>query len=409
MTPGPNALLIASLFTAAELPAAGEAAPAAPASPTAPAATAEPSVLGPSDAGILAAEPAAANVLDSKGEGIDEGADTFGFSLAGLGVEPTWSGYGDLIYTQPTGDDADPGTFDLTHFNPIIGARLGDRARTELELELEHGGSEIKVEYAFFDYEFVPGLSTRVGKFLVPIGRFNDVLHPSFRWPQITRPAMFRDVVPEVWSDVGAELFGDAELSSSTSIEWTVYAVNGLGGGKLAAIAANDEPIRKLRDNVVDQNADKGLGARFVLELFQDAEHGELAIALSGYTGALDPDGALRLTIADAALSSRLGPVHVEAEYAQSFLGPDDDAFQAHTHGVYLQAGVPVGPIEVIARWDQVLNRPGLGAAAWRRELVPTLKYAPQPFWSVRAEAQLPIVEEELGDPTWSGMVAFSF
>ena len=187
----------------------------------------------------------------------EESEQSFGATLDALGVEPTWSGYGDLVGSI---DEEGESTFDQTHFNPIIGARLGKSARAELELEIEHGGEEFKAEYAFFELELAEPLSLRAGKFLIPIGHFNDVLHPSFRWSQISRPSMFREVIPAVWSDVGVEAFGRVRLGTSASFAFAAYVVNGLGMREGLERAAQEEPVRKLRDTFVDMNADKGLG-----------------------------------------------------------------------------------------------------------------------------------------------------
>ncbi len=303
--------------------------------------------------------------------------DTFGDALAQATRAVTWSGYADLALRA----DASGGlTFDVGHVNPILGARLGERTYAEFELEYEHAGSVVTVEYAFLDWRASRAFTLRAGRFLVPIGTFNDRLHPSFRWQQVSRPAMAWRVVPAVWSDVGVELFGDLDLAPSTVLSWAAYVGNGLGG---ELDPTDADAVRDLRDNAVDDNRDKGVGGRLTVRHFAGAAR--LRLDLSGTTGAVAPDGGDRVSILDAAAELGLGVPTLRAEAARSLV----DGVR-WMDGAYVQGSLLLGRWEPALRWD--LTRPGPlvsageGAAPLDR-LVGSVKVVLEPQWNVRAEA----------------------
>lgn len=320
--------------------------------------------------------------------------ETFGHLLVDLRQAVTWSAYADFAVVLPADG---PVTFDASHFNPILGAQVSKQLWAELELEIEHAGKVVKVEYGFLDWRAGPAFTLRTGSFLVPFGAFNDRLHPSFRWPQVSRPAMVVDVVPAVWSDVGIQAMGDIDLASAWTASWSLYAINGLGG---TWAAGEQPPLRDLRDNVLDNNADKGLGARLGATALVGASR--VRLDLSGYTGALDDDGATRLNLADVALDAELGPAVLRGEAAVSSLGS-----QLWRTGLYAQAGVRVGRVEPTLRWD--LTRDLQGDSAVELGGVASAKVTLTPMWNVRAEVSVDLDDPLAARPEVGAMSAFFF
>lgn len=334
-------------------------------------------------------------------------ASSFGLALSALGVEVFWSGYGDVVATVTEGNAF---TFDLSHFNPIIGARIAEIWRAELEIEFEHA-STLRVEYAFVEVTPAPSLSVRAGRLLMPIGRFNSELHPSFRWNQISRPAMFRDVVPGVWSEIGVAAMGTWRPSTLAELSYEVGAFNGLGYRAGFDGTTQAEPFRAMRDNVLDTNSDKAFAGRAGARLRPGRAFGEVTIGLSGYTGTVDPENVLRLSLVDVDLSLKLGKVVVRGEVAQTFFGAGRESSTPFQRGLYLEAYVELGRVVVGARWDYVFARPYLGAHVLTNAFVLSALYAPRPFLSLRLEVSqpfvgLPLVRQPL---TASAMLAFSF
>ena len=334
-------------------------------------------------------------------EAIDqlEEAHRFAQALTQFQSSVTWTGYGDLTVTYKPGEVFQ---FDAAHFNPILGARLSDRIWAELELEFEHSGSEIKVEYGILDYRIGSGATVRMGQFLVPIGQFNEILHPSFRWNQVSRPAMFRSIIPAVWSDVGLQMFGDVSPGTFATLGYNLAVINGLGvhSGDVFD-ATGSEPLRGLRTNRRDSNMDKALVAQGRVRLGRGEPVGDTTVRLSGYTGAVSEDESDRLTLANVALESRLGPVKINAEGSKTLL--DGASLE---EGLYALASVEHGRTAVGARWDHVTTSMNT-APVTMDAAVGSVKYAPHLLWNLRAELAYPL--ESDAKPVISGMSAFYF
>lgn len=330
----------------------------------------------------------------------EEQAGSFGAQLSALGLDATWSGYGDLIFwARPA-----PATFDSSHFNPVLGARIGERLHAELELEIE--GEGVRAEYAFLDLTLSRALVVRMGKMLMPIGQFNEVLHPSFRWNMISRPAMFHEVMPAVWSSVGLELRGTAEPARGLSLNYAAFVVNGLAAER----GALSGPLvaRSGRANPVDNNSDKMVGGRFGLTLGTGPRSATLGV--SGASGALDAAASRRWSVLDVDLQVRFGPFTLWGEAAQSFLGPDSDPLRSFERGAYLLADWAFGRLHLDLRWDWAETARGDGARDEVHQLAPGLLFRVSPLWSVRLEAGLDLRGDAAERLVRLGaMAAFSF
>lgn len=334
-------------------------------------------------------------------------AASFGLALSALGVEVFWSGYGDVVATVTEGKGF---TFDLSHFNPIIGARIAEIWRAELEIEFEHA-STLRVEYAFIEVTPFSSFSVRAGRLLMPIGRFNTELHPSFRWKQISRPAMFRDVVPGVWGEIGLAVMGTLRPSSLAELSYEAGVYNGLGYREGFDGTTQLEPFRAMRDNVLDNNTDKAFAGRLGARLLPGRALGEVTVGLSGYTGAVDPANLQRLSLVDFDVSVKLNKLVVRGEIAQTFFGVGSTNASLFQRGLYLEAYVDLGRLSLGARWDYVFARPYFGAVVITNAFVLSALFAPRPFVSIRVEVSqpflgLPLARQPL---TGSTMLAFSF
>ncbi|RMG19385.1 MAG: hypothetical protein D6729_05430 [Deltaproteobacteria bacterium] len=317
------------------------------------------------------------------------------------------SGYGETILRI----EEDSATFDMWHFVPIIGVQVGDNARAEIELEFEHGGEEQLVEYAFFEYLPAPEFALRVGKILVPIGMFNARLHPSFRWNQVDRPAMFNEVVPAVWSEVGLQAYGRVSLGPRARFEYDLWVTNGLGYEEGVDLSSRRAFVRKLmRDNLRDNNLDKAVGLRSGLDIRSGGGLVHVQSGLSFYTSAVDVDGAERLSIADFDLSVQIGPARLRGEVAQSFWSVGNGSSIAPLErGAYLQGAVDIDQWTLAVRWDYTFERPGMGPVELHNALVPTVRFSPDALWSIRVEIELPLNQAISDIPEADLMLSFSF
>lgn len=348
------------------------------------------------------APPPAAGPAQGSTAKPDEGL-RFGQALQLLNIETTWTGYGDLVMTAAPGEAI---TFAASHFNPILVARVFEKLSVEMELEFEPGA--FKAEYLLVDYSPFEWLSLRGGQFLMPFGKFNDTLHPSFRWNMTSRPLMFSEVVPAVWSDVGLQVRGRHRLSGALNVEWQLYAVNGLQRSAMdfAAEDPSSTIVRSMRAAPLDNNADKAFGGHLSLLLFRGRDFGAAELGFSAYTGAVDPVGAWRLTMFDVDASLTLGPVLLRAEAAQTFLNREKSALVAFERGVYAQAVLRLWGFNLALRFDWAETRPGGLALKAQRQLATSLGYALNRFMTLRFEVGLPFPRVE---PTYTGMVSFTF
>lgn len=354
------------------------------------------------DAGV--AEPEVDLLAEAPEPGAaSELAKTFGEALSLLKLEATWSGYGDVVLAFVPDK---PPTFLMTHFNPILSARMGEHVSAEIELEFEPG--KFLAEYALVDFTPHRAFTVRLGRFLIPIGQFNEVLHPSFRWNMVSRPLMHRTVSPAVMSSVGAQVRGAVPVGAGATFDYAVYVVNGMGGG--AEFTSNAEVARNLRrEDLEDNNADKAFGARAGVRLFADRQVGSTQLGVSFYSGAIDPRAAYRLTIADVDASLKLGPLLLRGEFAQSFLGPEGTLIPFES-GVYVQASAMIWKLDVAARFDWARERPFALTPLNKRALVASVAYRAFTYWSARAEVSVPVVDGSSDfRPTVNVMAAFSF
>ncbi len=404
--------------------------PTPPTTPTAPPPTAPPpSTTPPAAPATPGTEEPEENLLaningdeDPNTKQLDT-SKSFGTTLRFFGIETNWSGYGDFVVEAVPHEKEL--TFDASHFNSVFSVRMSDTLSGELELEFEHGGGEINVEYAMVDWAPFEGREfvVRTGKFLVPVGRFNEQLHPSFRWLQIGRPLMMNEVIPVEWSDVGIQVRGQVKRGT-VAFDYAMFAVNGLGEhpgaegeGEVDEEGEEGGFIRGLRSNQLDSNYDKGLGGRAALT--SGTGHNAVSLGLSGYTGRVsalgDAAGPERLTIIDVDLHARQGGLVINGELAQTFFGSKSNGyFQKFERGAYLQLGYTFGKTTIAARYDYettgVQDEGLVGALEDHQAGALTLKYAPAPSWSVRAEVVQPLSPSDETDNTaFAAAITFVF
>ena len=168
--------------------------------------------------------------------------------VAGQGLMVT--GYADFEANFTNIDDTDNSNFffDNHHFNVIL---IGDLVKDLFvagEVEYEHAGEEIALEYAYFGYTGIKNLRILAGKFIVPFGRFNKDLHPTVINKMPDRPHGFRNILPQTYNDVGLWVSGGAPLNmDGTRVVWDGFIVNGLmgdDGGDIRGGRGNDRESR---------------------------------------------------------------------------------------------------------------------------------------------------------------------
>ena len=128
------------------------------------------------------------------------------------------------------GQDGSDFFFDNHHFKFVaLGDIYGD-VFAGAEVEYEHAGEEIALEYGYLGYAGIRNLRIIAGKFIVPFGRFNKDLHPTWINRMVDRPHGFSNVFPNTYSDVGIWVSGALPLGSANRVVYDAFVVNGLMG-----------------------------------------------------------------------------------------------------------------------------------------------------------------------------------
>ena len=172
-------------------------------------------------------------------------------------VSPAWSqalmvtGYGTMEYIHPQGGGK---TFDAHNLNLIVIGKLRGDLFAAAEIEYEHGGEEIALEYGYLAFTRWRYLNVVAGKFIVPFGTFN-VNHPAWMNKVPGRPFGFDRVLPATYNDVGLMVRGGLPAGYLNRVTYDIWVVNGLAG-------APGGDLRGMRDNLLDVDNSKSFGGR---------------------------------------------------------------------------------------------------------------------------------------------------
>lgn len=150
----------------------------------------------------------------------------------------------------------DTNSFSMVQFNPMFHFQYSDKVLFEAELELateSDGSTTTEVEYSQIDYLVNDNLTLVLGKYLSPIGQFQERLHPTWINKLPNAPAGFAHGEAQPLTDVGVQARGGIQTGSGI-FTYTVFAGNGPqpGHGSL-----------ELEGFGNDNNDDKAFGGRF--------------------------------------------------------------------------------------------------------------------------------------------------
>lgn len=170
----------------------------------------------------------------------------------------TISGYAHVGYQDA---EDGKGSFTFGSFSPIFLFQLGDDIlfEAELELELEDGETEVKLEYAQIDWSFHDNATLVAGNFLSPFNIFQERLHPAWINKLPTMPLMYQHhggFLPT--TELGVQLRGGINFGSSSKVEYSLYLVN----GPTLAIEGHEAGSLEFGENFSDNNDNKAFGFR---------------------------------------------------------------------------------------------------------------------------------------------------
>ncbi len=151
-------------------------------------------------------------------------------------------GYGEALYRSFAGRTDE---FDLLRAVLYVGYKFTPNWVLNSEIEFEHGGEEVAVEFLTLDYLWRPEVNARAGLVLIPMGFLNE-LHEPTTFLSAERPQTERRILPATWGETGAGVFGDAG-----PVAYRAYVVTGLDGSDFDA-----EGIRAGRQGGVESKAE---------------------------------------------------------------------------------------------------------------------------------------------------------
>jgi hypothetical protein len=240
-----------------------------------------------------------------------------------------------------------------------------------------------EVGMAFFDARVADELNFRVGRFTPSFGEFplrhDPANHRTSDKPlpyDMGRMLRLREwnmsVLPAPWVDNGIEISGTHFFGVLSQVDYAVYAIMGPKG---AADAVDFDFIQSRSPSAyyVDNNSRPTLGARLAATIGLGSAT-TLSLGASGMAGAYDPDNELTFVLLGADLVLRLDRVFLRAEYlirrteislgddpASRFRygpGPDGEYDDFTTkEGWVAELEVPVGPFDLVGRWDGLRRR----------------------------------------------------
>ncbi|MBI2968293.1 MAG: hypothetical protein HYY40_10850 [Bacteroidetes bacterium] len=235
-------------------------------------------------------------------------------------------------------------TFSLQYFNPILGVNIQDKVVAEIMMEYEHAGSELGIRYGIIDYSPFKFLTLRAGKFLMPMGKFNEYYYPEYINLLNDRPISHWQILPSVWSEVGAQLRGKFSLSKKSSFNYSLFVVNGLEqkNGKYGG------DIREMRDNFRDyKNEKKSFGGRIGILPVPEIESG-----VSYYYGPYTTDGKENLSILCIDVGYNTKKFNLRGEYVSAI--QDTLSGSINKNGFFVESAYRVNLyLKPVIRYDQ--------------------------------------------------------
>ena len=152
-------------------------------------------------------------------------------------------GYGELLFEQFMGGYNPDGSFqsgrriprysstsangyqsryDLKRMVIYAGYKFSDDWVMNSELEWEHGGNSIYIEFLYFDHFYTDALNFRFGSMLMPVGLINET-HEPVTFLGSNRTLVETLIIPTTWVENGAGIFGDIG-----PITYRTYLVTGM-------------------------------------------------------------------------------------------------------------------------------------------------------------------------------------
>ncbi len=280
------------------------------------------------------------------------------------------AGYASTSFRASDGDSREP-TFLAGKFNPGFHFQYKDLLLFEAELEFEVGSdgkTELELEYSSLNI-FATDFATIVaGKFLSPIGQFQERLHPDWINKLPDRPAGFGKGGVQPLSDVGAMVRGGFTVNPTFN-----YALF-IGNGPQVELEDGELEALELEGFGRDDNGNKFVGGRLGILPIPHVEVG--ASFMTGNVEGKRVDGIMGQVSEGSYLLWGVDAAYTKGSWDARF------EYLAARLGGFMSQAEPGMPTEQIPRtdWDAwyaqlAYKLSGLTERAVLRNLEPVVRY----------------------------------
>jgi len=272
---------------------------------------------------VLASQSGGFTLVDTEKSynGLGAAASKVYFSQSPLSI----GGYGEMYYANPdNGDDF----ADVYRFITYFGYKFSDNLILNAEIEFEHGGNEVAIEFMYLDYLVNKEFNLRAGNLLVPMGLINQRHEPTL-FNTVQRPEIEQKLIPSTWHENGVLAYGSFE---SIGLNYTAGVINALNLNNAHTTTPDNNWIRKAR---LGSNETASYSPAFVGRLDYTGVNG-LLVGTSVYYG----DGSnLKDDVTDVSGTS-MTMFDIHAKY-------DNGPFSAY--GLYTQSSLCFGRCQCYA------------------------------------------------------------
>ncbi|NOQ30944.1 MAG: porin [Helicobacteraceae bacterium] len=192
--------------------------------------------------------------------GLGEAASKVYYSKSPLSI----GGYGEMYFAKRYDRDSDK--TDTYRFIPYFGYKFTDNIILNTEIEFEHGGDTVAIEFMYLDFLINENFNLRVGNQLVPMGLVNERHEPTL-FNTVQRPETERYVIPSTWHETGVIAYGSVsdfeyQIGSIVALDMINSGTNVDDGSWIrdARIGSKSKDVRNMAAVArVDYKAIKGL------------------------------------------------------------------------------------------------------------------------------------------------------
>jgi len=325
-----------------------------------------------------------------------------------LGDKLSFYGYGELHYNNPVVEGSGfpagnlPPTFDFHRLVLGWSFAFTDRLSLHTEVEWEHAGGEIELEYAYLEYEINDAFHLRAGSLLMPMGPLNEFHEPT-NFYSVERPYTQKYIIPTTWQAGGLGLAGQA----LGGLNYRLYFVEGLDATLFTPNGINES------QSILSEDVNKAFNFGGIGRLEYTGFPG-VAVGTSFYSaGAAQGDPNIshsQVTMWDADLRYRLAGFDFTGVYVHTWISNADsisavvgETIGSQMIGWYLEGAYHLGqlmnmsldsvPLDFVpfVRWEDINTQAGISAAnrtpgTDRQVLVTGLAFYPHPDVALKVD-----------------------